>query len=145
MYGRCRSGSLPVETCEDLMENKTSAERIAQALLNTGSQEYVGRAGAVLTELSAFAREGDLQNVSTLFDIYRKMVPADERKVREAIPVKILNQYFYCKEQLAAKAIERWEKAHPGWRKRVEEALDDPVIFEAVVRGMAEKIQGAEA
>jgi hypothetical protein len=126
--------------------NDTSVERrMAEALLRTNSPDYTVRAGATLDELSRFAKEGDLQSVSTLYNLYRIAAPADERKVREAAPVKILNQFFYRAEQNSTEAVRRWQEDRPGWRRELEAALPDPVAFETVVRSMAIEIKGAEA
>lgn len=127
------------------MNDMTAERRMAEALLRTDSPDYTVRAGATLDELSRFAGEGDLQSMSTLYNLYRALVPADERQVREAVPVKVLNHYFYRAEQNSTKAINLFEEERPGWRREVQDALPDPEAFEAVVRSMAIAIKGAEA
>lgn len=127
------------------MDDLTAERRMAEALLRTDSPHYTVRAGATLDELSRFAEEGDLQSVSVLYNLYRLAIPADERKVRDAVPVKILNRYFCRFEQNSTTAINRFEQDRPGWRREVEAALPNPATFEAVVRSMAVVLKGAEA
>lgn len=107
------------------MTDKTPAERIAQALLLTGSPEYDRRAGATLDELSQFAREGDLHSFSLLVETYCRLMPHDERRVRAAMPAKIRNQLFYLGEELPKTAIDRWEEMNPDWPKVLDAALFD--------------------
>lgn len=118
---------------------------MAEALLRTGSPDYTVRAGATLDELSRFAEGGDLKSVSVLYNLYRAAVSADERQLRKAVPVKILNRYFYRFEQSSKKAIDLFEAQRPGWRGEVQAVLSDPVAFETVVRSMAIEIKEAEA
>jgi hypothetical protein len=118
---------------------------MAEALLRTGSGDYTVRAGATLDELSKFALQGDLRSVSNLYNLYRAAVPADERQVREAVPVKILNQFFYRAEQNATKAVDRWQDERPTWRRELEAALPDPIGFDALARAMAFEIKALEA
>jgi hypothetical protein len=107
------------------MTEQTPAERIATALLLTGSPDYNRRAGATLDELSLFAREGDLRSFSLLVQSYCALVPRDERRVRLAMPVKIKNQVFYLAKKLPKRAIDRWVEAHPDWQRGLDAVLFD--------------------
>lgn len=126
------------------MTEKTPTERIAQALLLTGSPDYSRRAGATLDELSLFAREGDLHSVSLLAKTYCALLPRDEQQVRAAMPAKIKNQVFYLGRQLPKTAIDRWEEKHPEWKRALDAALFDGDRLAAWVEKAASAIQRAE-
>lgn len=126
------------------MTEKTSTERIAQALLLTGSPDYNRRAGAALDELSLFAREGDLHSFSLLVKTYCALVPRDERQVRAAMPAKIKNQVFYLGKELPKMAIDRWEERNPDWARGLDAALFDGDRLTFWVEQAATAIRRAE-
>lgn len=126
------------------MTEKTPTERIAQALLLTGSLDYNRRAGAVLDELSRFAREGDLHSFSLLVKTYCSLVPSDEQKVRAAMPAKIKNQVFYLRRELPKTAIDRWEERHTDWKRALDAALFDGDRLAFWVEQAATAIRQAE-
>lgn len=127
------------------MPDRDAIEQVIVALVETGSPDYSKRAGATLDQMSSFAKAGDLESVSLAFLAYAKLVPGDAQRVREAVPVKIENQYWYLHQKLAATAIQAWQAANPDWRDAIITALPTPALFEQTIRDMARAIARLEA
>jgi hypothetical protein len=121
------------------MTKKTVAERIAQALLDIGSDDYTVRSGSIRTLMSKLAKEGELAGVSQAYLAYTAIVPADGRRLAEAVPAKILNQYIYIYRQRSDLAVKQWIKRTPEWPDRIKSALPSPELFERIVSELADE------
>lgn len=75
--------------------NDTSLDaRIAEAIIDRGSQDYTVRSGSILTLLTELAQEGNLDGMSRAYLAYVTVFPEDANRIAGAVPAKVLNQYL---------------------------------------------------
>lgn len=123
---------------------KTLNDRIAEAIVDTGSPDYAVRAGALLTLLSDLAFEGDLEGLSGAYQAYTVLLPGDARRIADAVPAKILNQYLYRNQGRSMGAVHAWQAEDPEWAAAIRAALRAPIQFAAVVEEMARSAKRLE-
>lgn len=126
------------------MEKKTAAERIAEALLHTGSSDYVVRSGAILTLMTNFSKEGDLASISDAYLAFTGLSPGDRRAVANAVPAKILNGYLYQYRKRSGGSLLRWQRENEDWANALKSALGDRARFVAIIQTFEEQIARVE-
>ena len=120
------------------MPDKTTNQRIAEALLHIGSPDYVVRSGSILTLMSDLAKEGELGGIARAFEAYCLLVPKDRSGVSDAVPAKVLNGYIHIHRRRSTIAVEKWRERTPEWADRIKDALVDPDRFERLVKQMGD-------
>jgi hypothetical protein len=122
----------------------TDIEQSARAIGQAGSPAFTHHAGATLERLSELAKQGDLEGLSTTLLAHVGLHPSDRRKLVDSVPAKVLNQYIYIYRKRSVTAVERWRERTPDWADTLKRAIDDPAIFAAAARDMADAVGSAE-
>ena len=102
----------------------TVVERALAALQLQGSPAYITPSGATLDFISDLARAEQLDDISTVVQMFAQAYPGNAHVVAASVPAKVLN--YYIEHQLDLRStshILTWQAAHPDWAAEMQTAM----------------------
>ncbi len=141
---RSKAEALDGLTKEVPKVNLETVTRIAQAIAQHGSKEYVTSSGAILDLMNKLADEDDLRGFAHTVAFITRAKPINAKFVIEYVPAKISN-FLIKLRGVSVTDWRRWANANPKWSDQLKNSVRHPEQFERVVEGMARSIKVAKA
>jgi hypothetical protein len=126
--------------------NKNDDERINAAIAEQRSSNHNTPSGPILTLLTEFAREEKISEMAEAFIRFRAKHGANAGFVKEAVPAKILNQFFTKDDVISFSTFETWTRSQDrkDWATPIKLALDNPQKFVSLIKAMRDELIALE-
>lgn len=114
--------------------------RVAEAVVDKGSETQITPPGPILELLSKLAENGELVAVSRAWRVFNMIHPESADLLRESVPAKILLPYLARNRGIDAGRMVGWMSTRSEWAEAAKAALNDPAHFKKTVDEMADAI-----
>lgn len=118
-----------------------NALRVADAIVQYGSDAFDRPAGPALELLSSLAEEGEVETFAKAVRVFEGVHPQSARSIRASIPAKISSLYLARHRGYGAARLFAYTNAHPDWAERLRAGAADPGRFSATVDAIAAEIE----
>jgi hypothetical protein len=114
--------------------------RVAEAVVDKGSETQITPPGPILELLSKLAEDGELVAVSRAWRVFKMIHPESADLLRESVPAKILSPYLARNRGVDDGRMVGWMSTRSEWAEAAKAALHDPAHFKKTVDEMADAI-----
>lgn len=138
-----QGGKAAIDALADVLSGigVRNALRVADAIVQFGSDAFDRPAGPVLELLSKLAAEGEIAIFAKAVRVFEGIRPQSARQIRESIPAKISSHYLARHRGYGASRLFAYTNDHPDWAERLKRGAADPARFTATVEAMVAEIE----
>jgi hypothetical protein len=139
---RARAEARLPEKLKELNVTPETAHRIALAIAQHGSPEFITSSGALLDLMTELTEQNDPGAVSEAFCLLAQAKPASAPYVAKAIPAKVSN-YIIRHRGVDGSKFYNWsiQKENKDWAERLIDAVRDRDRFTMLIDSMVEDIK----